>query len=481
MAGLQCSLRLWNKIYDPLKDDNSEPSSSELERVKIGELARTLFSSGTFASKQNASHKALCEITKTLVNSNETTLFDATFDTGNCRVRVDILDKADPSGWKVYQISSSTSIHDRHIASMAYQVHVLSSLGINIQAACIIHINSKYRHKNPKIVATEFFNIVDVTDSVNERLAQTETLINLKLESINTQSAPKINPGNFCKSPMPCEFKDRCHATLPKDWTGKLPRIKQAQLEKYSNHGIISISKIPDDMCLSGIGEQIRISHKTGKPFISGELKRRLIGFGPPAYHLDFESIMPAIPLYTDTSPYQHIPFMFSLHLIDGNSLTHQDFIGFPANDPRRDLALSLIRMTENDEFPIVVYSHYEKRILGELARDFPELETPLLRLISRLKDLYQLVQKSIYFPKFYGSFSIKHVAPALVPYLNYSDLEIKNGAMAANSYQNMVYDSRIGKIENSAIMQRLSSIRQYCKRDTLATVEIWKYLNSSI
>jgi len=137
--------------------------------------------------------------------------------------------------------------------------------------------------------------------------------------------------------------------------------------------------------------------------------------------------------------------------------------------------------MTENDEFPIVVYSHYEKRILGELVRDFPELETPLLRLISRLKDLYQLVQKSIYFPEFYGSFSIKHVAPALVPYLNYSDLEIKNGAMAANSYQNMVYDTRIGKIENSAIMQRLSSIRQYCKRDTLATVEIWKYLNSSI
>ena len=172
MAGLQCNLRLWNKVYDPLKDDSSEPNSGELERVKIGELARTLFSRGTFASKQNASHNTLCEITRNLLNSNETTLFDASFDANNCRVRVDILDKADASGWKIYQISSSTSIHDRHIASMAYQLHVLSSLGMNIQAAYIIHINSKYRHKNPKIVATEFFNIVDVTDSVNERLAK---------------------------------------------------------------------------------------------------------------------------------------------------------------------------------------------------------------------------------------------------------------------------------------------------------------------
>jgi hypothetical protein len=47
---------------------------------------------------------------------------------------------------------------------------------------------------------------------------------------------------------------------------------------------------------------------------ISGIAGRLLEAFGPPACYLDFEAMMPPIPLYEGTRPYQTIPFQWSLH-----------------------------------------------------------------------------------------------------------------------------------------------------------------------
>jgi len=48
-----------------------------------------------------------------------------------------------------------------------------------------------------------------------------------------------------------------------------------------------------------------------------------------PLYFLDYETIHPAIPLFDNTSPYQQIPFQFSLHIQKhrGGKLKHQQFL----------------------------------------------------------------------------------------------------------------------------------------------------------
>jgi hypothetical protein len=42
-------------------------------------------------------------------------------------------------------------------------------------------------------------------------------------------------------------------------------------------------------------------------------------GVWPPTCYLDFEAMMPPIPLYEGTRPYQTIPFQWSLHTTTGN------------------------------------------------------------------------------------------------------------------------------------------------------------------
>ncbi len=70
-----------------------------------------------------------------------------------------------------------------------------------------------------------------------------------------------------------------------------------------------------------------------------------LEGFWPAgAYYLDFETVSPAIPLYPGTSPFQTIPFQWSLHRVNRNGkTTHREFPADGGTDPRRELAENLI------------------------------------------------------------------------------------------------------------------------------------------
>ena len=165
---------------------------------------------------------------------------------------------------------------------------------------------------------------------------------------IGNREPPTVAPGLHCWKPYDCEFFEQCGAHLPSDWVGKLPRVTKAQLDLMAGAGIASISEIPAGFPLTGRQERIRLAHRVDEPFVAQGVREPLRPLGPPALYLDFESIMPGIPIYPGTGPYQHIPFLFSLHTDQGGVLTHTDYIAAPGNDPRRTLAEELIRQTSS-------------------------------------------------------------------------------------------------------------------------------------
>ena len=70
-------------------------------------------------------------------------------------------------------------------------------------------------------------------------------------------------------------------------------------------------------------------------------------------------------------------------------------------------------------------------------------------------------------------SFSIKAVAPALAPELDYGNLEIQDGGMASLKYRRMV----LGDADAAEQTRIRAALLEYCRRDTLAMVEIRKAL----
>ena len=118
----------------------------------------------------------------------------------------------------------------------------------------------------------------------------------------------------------------------------------------------------------------------------------------------------------------------------------------------------------------MVVYSRFEQTQIAGLMRAFPELEAPLLHITERLADLYEIVCAHVYHPGFRGSFSIKAVAPALCPRFGYDDLkEISEGTAASASFLRIAR----GELGPSEERRTREALLAYCKRDTLAMVEV--------
>ncbi len=279
-----------------------------------------------------------------------------------------------------------------------------------------------------------------------------------------------------CRKPVECGFWDRCTADKPADWLGKLPRLREKQVEALAALGVESIADIPAEFPLSHNQAVVRETVISGAPYIAQELPRLLHGFGPPALYLDFEAMMPPIPLYEGTRPYQTLPFQWSLHIDDGSDdLRHLEFLADGKSDPRWEFAESLIAAVAGKDYPIIVYSDYEHSRLKELAALYPALRDGIVEVITRLADLLPIVRGAVYFPAFDYSYSIKSVAPALSPGFTYDDLDgIAGGGAAAAAFLRLAAGEEMDAAEKKPLREALLA---YCKRDTMAMVEVHRAL----
>src|SRR5258705_9720557 len=95
--------------------------------------------------------------------------------------------------------------------------------------------------------------------------------------------------------------------------------------------------------------------------------------------------------------------------------------------------------------------------------------------LIARLADLLPIVRSAVYFPEFGFSNSIKSVAPALCPGFSYDDLDgVADGGAASAAFLQLASGRILHREEADKLRAALLA---YCKRDTLAMVEVHRAL----
>ncbi len=129
-----------------------------------------------------------------------------------------------------------------------------------------------------------------------------------------------------------------------------------------------------------------------------------------------------------------------------------------------------MIEAVAGSELPIVVYSSYEKGVLLELARDFPDYSADIGRILDRLFDLLAVVRSEVYLRAFNGSFSIKAVGPALAADFTYQDLgAVKDGEAASIAFQKLA----AGELPPGQADELRQALLAYCERDTLAMVAV--------
>lgn len=477
MAGLQCPRRLW--LASHARRLAAPPDASDLALRaagdEVGERARLLFPGGVLVAEEARQHaQALRRTRALLANAAVPAVFEAAFEHAGVRIRVDALERLPGGRFGLREVKAATSVKDHHVDDLAIQRFVLEGAGLALGPVELVYVNRDYSRGANGVDWQRFFRRQDCTRPVARRLRELRENVERFHAVLAQRAAPDVEPGPHCHRPFGCEFWGHCTREKPPDWVYHLPRLRPRRLAELRAAGHERIALLPDDAPLTALQRRVRDAVRGGRPFVSRGLAAALRPLGLPAWYLDFETLAPAVPLYTGTRPYEPVPFQWSLHrLLPGGQLTERGFLARGDEDPRRRLAETLVSTLCGDDAPIAVYSGYEQAQIAGLMESVPELADALYAISTRLVDLLDVVRQHVYHPAFGGSFSIKSVAPALAPGLGYHDLDVADGA-TASAWFLRIARREFARDEEARLRQALLA---YCARDTLALVEVHRAL----
>ena len=472
IAGLQCLKRLWNQCYRPGERPEPDPATQAIFDTGhlVGEFARQLVPGGVLVEEDHMHHAQAIETTRRLM-ADETVpaIYEAAFEFEDIRIRVDILERRPGGKWRMLEVKSSTAVHDVNRYDVAIQKYVLEGCGLEIEAVCLVQINSQYVYDGEHLKSDEFLTVTDMSEDVASLEQDVRILLSREQEILAVSEPPDIEPGRQCHDPYTCEWYEECRATKPEFWVNELYYVGLPRLSRLEELGITEIADIPDEVGLTEIQTRIRDCVRSGEMCVNPALRNAFDDLVYPIHYLDFETFMPAIPRYKGTHPYQTIPFQWSDHVLhEDGTLEHHEWLCDGDRDARQEFAESLIDVLGTSG-SVVHYSSFEKTRLNELIGSLPILADQLQSIVNRLWDLLPVIRDHIYHPGFFGSFSLKAILPVLIPEMSYDDLDVQEGAAAQIAYTEMI-DAGTSP-ERKAELRR--QLLEYCKQDTLAMVRL--------
>jgi len=246
------------------------------------------------------------------------------------------------------------------------------------------------------------------------------------------------------------------------------------------NAGYKTISEIPEENNLDKNANIHIQAHKSGEVLINKpEIETFLSKISYPLFFMDFETFMPAIPIYDTTKPYQHIPFQYSIHYKKSKDATleHFYFLAEQGSDPRKAFLENLLKHIGNSGTILVYDVLMEKNVLNGLKNLYPEYAAHIDAVLSRFVDLIKPFQeKNYYHPAMKNSFSIKNILHALVPELSYTELSISSGSIAMTAFESLQTETDMFKI-----IEVRDNLLKYCELDTLAMVKVLEILEKAV
>jgi len=477
IRGCQCHKSLWlYKHRYQSRDRISAEQQAIFDRgSKVGRLARELFPGGVDASPPTPfQYDRSVALTAELVRDRAPVIYEAAFRHAGVLAAMDIL-VSDGASFRAFEVKSSTSVTDTYLLDAALQYFVITGSGLPLSDISIICINPDYV-RSGKLDLFRLF----VGKSVRSEVIGLQPWVVQKIQELSrvarAEQMPEVPIGPHCHSPYPCDFLGTCWKEVPEYSVFDIARLDDAKKFELYRSGIVSIAAVPEGYPLS---ERQRLqveSERSGLGAIDGRAIEefvRLLHY--PLLFLDFETFQPAVPLYDDSSPYQQIPFQFSLHRRErpGDEPSHVEFLAEAGPDPRDSFAEAVISAV-GDAGSVLVYNQsFEVGRLSELAALFPERAAAIEGVIGRVVDLMAPFQRfDYYLPSMRGSYSIKRVLPALVPELSYDSLAIGDGTAAALAFTEL-FEERDPE-RHSEIRRQLL---EYCRMDTYAMVRIFDVL----
>lgn len=482
----ECKKNAWLKIHRPDIYYKSELSEFEKSIIETGNevesAARKLFPTGVLVDGRD--EKARLE-TAQLIAERTPTIFQPVFSKDGFFAAADVLKYDEKTGrYSLYEIKASNQVKEKlHLHDLAFQANLLKKTGLDVGSIGVLHLNPDYTRVG-ELDVTKLFVIDDVTEAVKCLLEGVAKEMDEALSYLSSDKEPL--------GPCSCVYKGRSsHCTtfsysnphIPEYSVHDIARIgvSKAKLTELIDGNIYALENVPESVKLSEIQANQVAVHITKRPIIRADkIAEEFRSLIFPLYFLDYETFPCAIPRFDGFSPYQQIPFQYSLHVLEGpgKEPTHFEFLHEGQDDPSQALAASLQKDIGKIGTIVVWNKKFECGRNEELAKRVPGAKAFLTDLNARVYDLMDIFSKQYHVHHDYrGSTSIKYVLPVLAPELSYKNLEIREGGTASQKWDEMT----TGDISDEEKRQIATSLKTYCKLDTYAMYKIWEYLNGLI
>ena len=477
-----CEKSLWLGKYKPdvaIVDDATEGRFKT--GTAVGELAKGLLGKYEDVTCRDRDNKIdidqMLSRTAWCLKDNVENICEAAFLFNGKYCAVDILHKVE-GGYEIYEVKSSTDADKEVYAwDVAYQKYVLTNCGLNIVGTYLVCINNEYVRQG-EIDIHQFFKIEDISEAVNAEYPNVAGYIDAAVKVLEGPE-PETPISVACQHPYKCAFWQYCTRNIPKPSVLNLYKMDWVKRFKNYHAGRITFEDVKDMDLTPKQRMQVECALE-GKESINKEgIQSFLDTLTYPLYHLDFESIMPAIPIYDGTRPFQQLPTQYSLHIQKEpcGELIHKEFLAPSKGNPLRPIAEALCRDIPTNVSVLVYNKGFECTRLAELAELFPDLADHILAIKDNVKDLLVPFSKGYYYlPAMGGSFSIKSVLPALFPNdpdLDYHALDemCQNGGMA------MTLFPKLQDMSSEDEERARRALLKYCHLDTLAMVKVLEKL----
>lgn len=432
----------------------------------IGELARVFLGEGI--SLQNSPPS---ESTRAIAEGAQR-LFEPTICANGLVARADALERVQ-GGWRLVEVKSGKIPENgkpkqEYVDDAAYTLLVAQQASINVSEVSLVLLSRTHRRGSDDAILER----LDITVEAMKRSAEYHAIA---AEVVSDLIGPTQPPARLSLACKDCQyFAESCIGVGVEDSVLRIPRLSAKKLADLAP--LERIAELPVNVDLTAnqrtAVEVIRSRGYSRNASILADLAR----VQWPAFYLDFETIMPALPWFDGDFAYTTIPMQYSIHLCDraGEVSEHFEYLAPFDSDWRRDLVERLLDDLK-DAGSIVVYSSYEKTQLSAMAVRFPDLADRIAGVLLRIFDLEPFFKGGYIHHGFAGSSSIKHVLPAIVPELSYRGMAVGNGSDAAAVFCRM----REGLIDRSVHESKRRALLDYCNLDTLAMVKLHSALEA--
>lgn len=465
LSHLNCARHTWLKKHKKeLANDLNEGDG--VGRHFIDE-AYDLLGKGIFAGENW--DQALINTAAAHKSELSSPLFRGAYKAQELTVRVDAV-MPNNNGLTLVRICPHASVKERSLIECAIQYWVMREAGYVVDQVVVIHINSAFEFTGH--INKNFLSQIDVTKTVQDLASKVPSWHQDTKQTLGGD-LPKMDACCTRKQGDSCSFGHVCMEERDEFPLSILPgggKIVKAMVEA----GVNDVRHIPDGMLKSERQQRVRRVTISGKPELDDKAKQILQQLSWPRFYLDFESIQMAIPVWIGTKPYQQIPFQWSCHIENLNGeITHGEFLAASSADPRYEFIETLLALL-GDTGPIMVFSHFEKERLNDLAITFPELSARITGIIDRLVDLLPLTRESYYHPDMKGSWSVKEVLPTITSDSGYKQMQlVSNGKEAQQRFAEYVFQCN----DEDRRVELRTALLDYCGLDSKALYDIAKFL----